>query len=111
MIALPQGTQFSSSCAIQVVDVNADKLPDIILAGNHFHFQPQFSRLDGSYGQLLLNKGKGVFELSPQNKNGFGLSLRGQVRDLEEIKIGNNNYLLALVNNASPQLLKYNFTK
>jgi len=32
---------------------------DLVLGGNKFVFPPQFGRLDGSYGHVLLNEGDG----------------------------------------------------
>src|SRR6185503_7591292 len=59
---LPDYVQFSSVNAILCTDINHDGKIDLVLGGNKFEFQPQFSRLDASYGHVLLNNGKGQFE-------------------------------------------------
>ncbi len=43
-------------------------IPDLILGGNEFGFLPQFGRLDGSFGDVLMNDGKGNFTLHGQRK-------------------------------------------
>ena len=37
------------------------------MGGNKLGFQPQFGRLDASYGDVFFNKGKGNFNGSHQN--------------------------------------------
>jgi len=101
---LPTMLQLSSVNAVQCFDINGDGYTDIIAGGNEFGFLPQFGRLDASFGHILLNNGKGQFEwLAPDQT---GLELRGQIRDIEEIKSGKNTYLLFLQNDEFPVLYK-----
>jgi enediyne biosynthesis protein E4 len=103
---LPQMLQFSSVNAMLCLDLNGDGNPDLIAAGNEFGFLPQFGRLDASLGNALLNDGKGQFKcVSPLHN---GLELRGQVRDIAEIKNGRDVYLLFLQNDEYPVLYKLN---
>ncbi|CAA9537571.1 MAG: hypothetical protein AVDCRST_MAG96-4039, partial [uncultured Segetibacter sp.] len=53
---LPHQVQLSCVNAIKCSDINNDGKPDLILGGNEFGFLPQFSRLDASYGHILINK-------------------------------------------------------
>ena len=53
--------QLSSVNSLQLTDVNGDGYTDIIAGGNEFGFLPQFGRLDASFGNVLLNDGKGHF--------------------------------------------------
>ncbi|HUQ67408.1 MAG TPA: VCBS repeat-containing protein [Flavitalea sp.] len=99
---LPLNVQLSSVNAIHVCDLNNDNLPDLILGGNEFNFLPQFCRLDASYGHVLINKGNGEFEWLPSDRS--GLELRGQIRDIVELKGRNKRYLLILQNNEAPVL-------
>ena len=55
---LPVWAQLSCINTILCTDINKDGKTDLVLGGNQFHFQPQFARLDASYGHILLNKGK-----------------------------------------------------
>ena len=56
---LPREVQFSSVNAIYCHDLNGDGKKDLILGGNDSGFMPQYSRLDASFGHILLNTGNG----------------------------------------------------
>jgi hypothetical protein len=99
---LPAMVQLSSVNAIKCTDLNGDGYPDLMLGGNEFGFLPQFSRLDGSFGDLLINDGKGNFSFMPNAKSGLGL--RGQVRDIALIKGQKKTRFLFLMNDEYPVL-------
>jgi enediyne biosynthesis protein E4 len=103
---LPTPVQLSSVNAIQCLDVDGDGHPDIVAGGNEFGFLPQFGRLDGSFGHILLNDGKGQF--APLAPTRSGLQLPGQIRDIQQIKNGKENFLLFLQNDEYPVLFKLN---
>jgi hypothetical protein len=101
---LPPYAQFSSINALLCTDINSDGKTDIIAGGNAFEFQPQFSRLDASYGHILINKGSRDFEcLLP---DASGLELRGQIRDIVALPAKGKEYLLFLQNDDYPVLYK-----
>jgi enediyne biosynthesis protein E4 len=101
---LPTRVQLSSVNAIKVTDINGDNKPDLVMGGNMFGFPPQFGRLDGSYGHVLLNNGKGNFEwITPKRS---GLRMRGSVRDIEEIRSKDKRYLLVVQNDEQPGLFR-----
>jgi enediyne biosynthesis protein E4 len=106
---LPANVQFSSVNAIYCSDINNDGLPDIICAGNQFAFRPQFSRLDASYGNVLLNKGNRQFNLLHSDQS--GLLIKGEVKDIVEVKSTAGNYLLFSRNNESPALYRFSNIK
>ncbi len=81
-------------------DLNDDGFSDLVLGGNNYDFLPQFSRLDASFGQVLLNDQKGNFVYVP-NKDS-GLYIKGEVKQLTEIAVGHEYFLLALINNQKP---------
>src|SRR5688572_11150351 len=96
--------QLSSVNAIEITDINNDKKPDMIAGGNMFNFPPQFGRLDASYGHVLLNNGKGEFSwIEPKLS---GLSLRGAIIDIKEIKSKDKRYVLLVQNDERPALYK-----
>lgn len=99
---LPTYTQFSSVNAIKYIDVNADGFPDLVIGGNEYGFLPQFERLDASFGDVLLNDGKGNFSWVPQSKT--GLMVNGVVRDIAVLHTKNKTQLLFLRNNDYPVL-------
>ena len=101
---LPLAAQLSSVNAVYSTDVNNDNKPDLILGGNLFGFPPQFGRLDGSYGTVLLNNGKGQY--SPVNAKESGLNLNGEIKDIKEIKVKDNRYVLIVQNDRVPAMFK-----
>jgi enediyne biosynthesis protein E4 len=103
---LPVMVQLSSVNAIHCMDINHDGSIDLIMGGNEYGFLPQFGRLDGSFGQVLLNDGKGRFNWISNDLS--GLDVNGQIRDIEEITGKNNSHLLFLRNNEYPVLYLLN---
>jgi hypothetical protein len=103
---LPPMAQLSSVNAIKSLDINGDGFPDLVLGGNEYGFLPQFGRLDASYGDVLLNNGKGQFTwIDPKHS---GLQLPGQIRDIGELDDKANRYLLFLRNDDYPALYLVN---
>lgn len=99
---LPAIVQFSSVNAIQCADLNGDGFTDLILGGNEFGFLPQFGRLDGNFGDVLLNDGEGNFSFVANARS--GLNLRGQVRDIALINGPKKKRVLFLINDEYPFL-------
>ena len=99
---LPTQLQLSSVNSVQVIDINNDNKPDIILGGNNFNFPPQFGRLDASYGDVLINKGNLKFEWIESARS--GINLPGEVRDIKLIKGKDKNYILIVQNDSVPVL-------
>ncbi len=104
LVPLPKEVQFSCVNAIHIADLNTDGKPDLILAGNDAGFMPQFSKLDASFGHVLLNRGAGNFEWVENRASGF--FVRGDVKQVVELGAPNGRHLLALVNNQKPKLFK-----
>ncbi len=103
---LPPMMQLSCINVIHCMDVNGDGHVDLVTGGNQFGFLPQFERLDASLGDVLVNKGNGEFVWKEATKT--GLHLRGEERDIAEIKTKNEDCLLFLQNNEFPVLYKLN---
>ncbi|MEL7159581.1 MAG: VCBS repeat-containing protein, partial [Bacteroidota bacterium] len=102
--ALPREVQFSCVCDIACEDLNGDGAPDVILGGNYAGFLPQFSRLDASYGHVLLNDAAGNFRVVPNAQSGF--FVRGDLKDLTRIRVGEEDFLVATVNDSSPEVFR-----
>ncbi len=99
---LPFSTQLSSVKTIYLNDFNADGFTDVLMAGNDYGISTQLSRLDASHGQLLINDTKGAFSI----KSDSNLDIQGMARDISEITINKEKYLIITINNASPIFLK-----
>ena len=102
--AFPKEVQFSCVYKIQCTDLNQDGKKDLILAGNDNGFTPQFSKLDASFGHVLINLGNGSFRRVENRESGF--FVRGEVRDMIELKSGNSTKILVLLNNDQPKLFQ-----
>lgn len=101
---LPPRVQLSSVNAINCIDINGDKKPDLITGGNMFQFPPQFGRLDAGFGDVLINQGKGQFKwIEPKLS---GLKLPGEIKDIKEIAGAGNRYILIVENDQAPSLFK-----
>jgi hypothetical protein len=101
---LPVMVQLSSVNAILITDINNDNRADLVMGGNMFGFPPQFGRLDGSYGHVLLNDGKGGWTWTGPKQS--GLSLRGSVKDIKEIRRKDKRYMVVVQNNERPALYR-----
>jgi hypothetical protein len=100
--ALPKEVQFSCVNAIALEDLNGDGNKDLILGGNFNGFTPQYSKLDASFGHVLINKGKGNFEWVENRQSGF--FVRGDVRQITPVMIDKKKTILVTLNNQKPKL-------
>ena len=105
-IQLPWEAQITAYKTAAVCDINGDALPDLLMMGNYFDNNVQMGRYDADYGTVLINQGKGQFKVKPFN----GLSIKGQVRNMQPIKIAqqaNQHFVLAM-NSDSLRLIQIN---
>ncbi len=100
---MPWKAQLSPFKTAVVVDANGDNLPDVLLAGNYYDNNIQMGRNDANYGTILLNKGNGKFDAESIN----GLQVKGQVRHIKEINIGNKNAFVLARNNDSTMVIQF----
>ncbi len=104
---LPSRVQLSCMCGITCSDVNDDGIVDLIMAGNNFEFKPQYSRLDASYGNVLLGDGQLNFDWQEYDKSGF--FIRDEVKHLKQFKDKTGNvFLFAAINDAKPKIFALN---
>ena len=102
---LPGRVQFSCVCGISCMDVNNDGNLDLVMGGNNFEFKPQFSRLDASFGNVLLGDGKMNFEWQDYGKSGF--NIKSEVKYLQKFKDRNGNtFIIAAINDEKPKIFE-----
>lgn len=99
---LPREVQFSSVNAILSIDINQDGNDDIILGGNDSGFMPQYSKLDASFGHILINNGAGEFEKADNKKAGF--FIKGDIRGFIKLSGSDKSRFLVLINNQKPKM-------
>ena len=105
MMPLPKEVQFSCVCDVYCKDLNNDGKKDLILGGNDSHFAPQYSKLDASFGHVLLNQGDGNYK-RVENKDA-GFFIRGDIKEFVEINIQGKPHLMTVVNNQTPKLFQF----
>ena len=102
IIEVPSEVQLSCVNDARFTDLNKDGFDDLVLGGNNYDFLPQFSRLDASFGHVLINNKKGGFDYLPNKES--GLYLEGEVKQIKPITLDGKECLLVLINNQKPQL-------
>ena len=98
----PPAVQLSSVNAVLITDINGDGRKDLVMGGNLTHFQPQFSRIDASYGHVLLNMGNRKWSYISSEES--GIWVKGDVRDIKEININNKRNFIFLPNDEFPYM-------
>jgi hypothetical protein len=98
----PSEVQLSSVNSVLVTDINGDGKKDIVMAGNLIHWQPQFSRIDASYGHVLLNQGNRKWTYVPTDES--GILVKGNVRAICEIDINGLRNFVFLANDEIPRM-------
>lgn len=106
-VELPSRVQLSCVCGISCEDINQDGHPDLIMAGNNFEFKPQFSRLDASYGNVLLGDGKMNFDWVDYQESGF--FIKDEVKHVQVFRDKNGKrFLVAAINDNQPKIYSLN---
>lgn len=103
---LPTMAQKSWIFAIQILDLNGDRIQDLILGGNLAQSKPETGKYDASFGEIMLGNGDGTFTFWPNAHH--GLRLEGDVRAFS--KLGEDK-ILVVKNSASAEVWKYSSKK
>jgi hypothetical protein len=101
---LPTEAQFSTVSGIAVNDYDGDGKADILLGGNFYQSKPEAGIYDASYGLLLKGDGKGNFKSVAENES--GILVKGQVRNITNIKAGKKNLTIFSMNNEAPKIFE-----
>ncbi|MFK5973862.1 MAG: VCBS repeat-containing protein [Flavobacteriaceae bacterium] len=104
LVPLPKEAQFSPIYAILAKDFDGDGVTDLITGGNLYNVKPEVGRYDAGYGVFLKGNGDGGFKALPMQKS--GIVFEGEIRDLEILKIKEEEILVVARNNDSPQFFK-----
>ena len=103
---LPYQAQFSNINSIVVKDVDSDGNLDAILGGNLYNAEVETPRNDASFGLWLKGDGKGGFDTQLPRES--GLVMRGDVRNMKTIQVGEQTHLLVAKNDEALQQIRIN---
>ncbi len=91
-IPLPPLAQISPINTFEVIDVNHDKYPDLVVGANFYRSNIQMGRYDADFGTVLVNKGKGRFVVDDK----YALSLSGELKSIKSItRNGKKAYIMS----------------
>jgi enediyne biosynthesis protein E4 len=93
---LPVEAQIAPVFAIFAHDLNGDSAVDLILGGNQTRAKPELGIYNASKGVVLQGNGKGEFKAVNPSESGF--FVKGEVRDLVKVRIGNSDQILVIIN-------------
>ncbi len=103
--ALPTYTQISTMRTIIALDVNYDKIMDLVVGGNFYGTDAQFGRYDASVGAVLIGDGQGHFQvLSPADS---GFCIPGNVRRILPLKSQSGINFFVVRNNDKSSLFDF----
>lgn len=103
MKELPAEAQFSVVNGILYKDFDKDGKADILLAGNFYPFRVQQGQCDAGLGVLLKGDGKGAFTVMDRKQT--GLWIKGDVRDMVELKGRKGSVIVIAKNDDAVQVL------
>lgn len=96
--------QRSPLFAFAVTDINKDGRQDIIAGGNFSGVLPYEGRYDADWGDVLINRENGNLQWQLPTKSGW--LVRGEVRDIKQIKTATGVIYAAARNNEGIQFFK-----
>jgi len=103
---LPIEAQLSSINQILVKDYNDDGNLDFLIGGNLFVSEIETPRNDAGFGYYFEGNGNGTFNPISASKSGFFIP--GDVKDMSEISIGDQTFIIIAKNNDFIQSIKLN---
>jgi len=101
---LPDEAQWAPVNALLVADLTADRIPDLLLAGNDYQTEVGQGQQDASYGLLLAGRGRGRYEAVSAWRS--GLRLPGEVTDLKLVQMRGQQAVLVATNNDRLRVLR-----
>ncbi len=103
---LPKASQISPINRILVDDYDKDGSLDLLVAGNLYQSEAETPRADAGHGLFLRGNSKGGF--LPVNSTESGFYTPGDVKDMERIKIGDEDYIIVVKNDDYLQFVRLN---
>ncbi|MEM1122598.1 MAG: FG-GAP-like repeat-containing protein, partial [Bacteroidota bacterium] len=104
--ALPKLAQLSPTYGLLVKDFDKDGQLDILMGGNLHGVKPEVGRYDANYGLWLKGNGDGTFVPKTSKESGF--LVKGQIRDLTSLEIGDKEWVVVAKNNEKAEIFEVN---
>jgi hypothetical protein len=95
--ALPIEAQFSPIEDIAVEDIDQDGHLDLVLGGNTTAVASYFGSYQGNWGLILKGDATGSFKAFKESS----LKIKGDVKQIREVTVGTNKWLIFAKNNSS----------
>jgi hypothetical protein len=95
--ALPIEAQFSPIEDIAVEDIDQDGYLDLVLGGNTTAVASYFGSYQGNWGLILKGDATGSFKTFKESS----LKIKGDVKQIKEVTVGTNKWLIFAKNNSS----------
>jgi hypothetical protein len=95
--ALPIEAQFSPIEDIVVEDIDQDGYLDLVLGGNATAVASYFGSYQGNWGLILKGDATGSFKTFKESS----LKIKGDVKQIREVTVGTNKWLIFAKNNSS----------
>lgn len=108
-VSLPVEVQVAPVYAITALDFDEDGDQDLLLAGNNEYNRVKLGEMNANHGVLLENRGGLTFRSVPSGKS--GLNLRGDVRSIRKLQVGENSYFIFGINNRSAAIYELDRNK
>lgn len=106
MEKLPRSLQVSPVKKMMVQDLNKDKYPDVVVAGNDYTWDVSNGYFDALKGMVLINRGKDrSFDILPPSES--GLLLQGMVESLLWFD-GDTSLIVAGINRGGAVVFEHN---
>ncbi len=102
--SLPNEAQIAPINKILVDDFNKDGNLDVLAAGNLYQSEAETPRADAGHGLFLIGNGEGGMISVNSTESGFYTP--GDVKDMERIKIGGNDYIIVVKNDDYLQFVR-----
>jgi hypothetical protein len=105
LVPLPAEAQFTPVYALLAHDFDDDGRCDIVIGGNQYRAKPETGIFDAGYGLFLKGDAGSVWRAVPPEVS--GIFTKGEIRDLEILKINGSRIMMVARNNDNLQFYKY----
>ena len=104
-IPLPEIVQYSTTNAMEFMDLDGDAIDELIVGGNSFGIQPQLGQYDANFGVVLKWEDQ---SWNPIPYKQSGLNVKGEVKHIKNFESGETSKVLFVRNNEAAIIYELN---